>query len=341
MKRSRMGFTLVELLVVIAIIGILVGLLLPAVQAAREAARRMQCSNNAHNLALALHNYHDTYKRFPAGVTAWNGMNNGADRNNGSPEANGGFYNGMWSWSAFILPFMEGQNLYNTINFNRRPWVEERGDAWFFDTGADTTAFAVVNQAVSAQMPPSFACPSTPQSFTGKYKDYALNAGHGPNGGTNVQAGGTLINTCCPERATIASGIAHKNSYIKMAQITDGTSNTLMIIEQSSMIPKWRFPTNPIFWTNHQSQGLALSNQGATNFPPNQNPVFQVSRPGSPLSDGPGIGLVGRCSRSFHTGGINTAMADGSVRFLSETIAGIPWRAMHTRDGGEVVTVED
>ena len=341
MKRLRLGFTLVELLVVIAIIGILVGLLLPAVQAAREAARRMQCSNNAHNLAIALHNYHDTYKRFPAGVTAWAGMNSGADRNNGAPENNGGFYNGMWSWAAYVLPFMEGQNVYNTINFNRRPWVEERGDAWFFDVGPDNTVFAAPNINVSRLMPPSYACPSTPQSFSGKYKDYALNAGHGPSGGSNVQAGGTAISSCCPERAITAGGIAHKNSYIKMAQITDGTSNTLMILEQSSMIPKWRYPTNPIFWTNHQSQGLAISNQGATNFPPNQEPVFQVSRPSSPLSPGPGIGLTGRCSRSFHTGGINTAMADGSVRFLTETIAGIPWRALHTRDGGEIVTVED
>ena len=341
MKRHRFAFTLVELLVVIAIIGILVGLLLPAVQAAREAARRMQCSNNLKQLSLAMHNYHDTYNRFPAGVTAWNGVNNGAQRNNGNPQDNGGFFNGMWSWSAYILPFVEGQNLYNRINFNQRPWTEERGDAWFYDTGADTTAFAVTNQLVSSSMPPTFACPSTPQPNSGKYKDYAMNAGHGPNGGTNVQAGGTLINSCCPERATQGSGIGHKNSYVKMASITDGTSNTYMLLEQSSMIPKWRFPTNPFVWTNHQSQGLALSNQGATNFPPNQNPVFQVSRPGSPLSDGAGIGLVGRCTRSYHTGGINASLADGSVRFVTETIANNPWRALHTRDGGEVVTVEE
>jgi prepilin-type processing-associated H-X9-DG protein len=126
-----------------------------------------------------------------------------------------------------------------------------------------------------------------------------------------------------------------------MAAVTDGTSNTYMILEQASMIPRWRFPTNPFMWTNHQSQGLAISNQGATNFPPNQNPVFQVSRPGSPLSDGAGIGLVGRCTRSYHTGGINGAMADGSVRFIPETIANIPWRAMHTRDGGEAIASND
>ena len=189
-------------------------------------------------------------------------------------------------------------------------------------------------------MPPSYSCPSTPQATTGKFKDYALNAGHGPSGGNNIQAGGTKINSCCPERATVGSGIAHKNSYITMAQITDGTSGTFMILEQSSMIPKYRYPVNPFMWTSHQSQGLAISNQGATNFPPNQDPVFQVSRPGSPISDGAGIGLTGRCSRSFHPGGINTAMCDGSVRFVAETIANIPWRALHTRDGGEVTSEE-
>jgi prepilin-type N-terminal cleavage/methylation domain-containing protein/prepilin-type processing-associated H-X9-DG protein len=336
--RVRRGFTLVELLVVIAIIGILVGLLLPAVQAAREAARRMQCSNNIKNISLAIHNYESAYKRLPAGNTAYVGMNTGAQRNNATPEVVNGFYNGMWSWSAYVLPFMEGSSLYAQINFNRRPWVEERGDAWFYDSGPDNTTSAVVNQAVCTQMPPTFACPSTPQTSTGRYKDYALNAGQGPDGGTIILQSGTPINSCCPERATQANGIAYKNSFLRMSSITDGTSGTLMMLEQASMIPKWRFPTNPIFWVNHQSQGLSISNQGGTPFPPNQNPIFQVSRPGSPFSNAAGIGLTGRCSRSWHTGGINVSMCDGSVRFLADTIAGIPWRAMHTRDGGEVVT---
>ncbi len=170
MRKLRQGFTLVELLVVIAIIGILVGLLLPAVQAAREAARRMQCSNNMHNLALALHNYHDVTKAFPAGSTSYAIMFVGADRTNGSAAGNGGFHNGMWSWSAFVLPFMEASNIYNTINWAGRPWVEERGDAWFYDQGPDATAAAALNRVVSTQMPPSFACPSTPQTFTASTK---------------------------------------------------------------------------------------------------------------------------------------------------------------------------
>ncbi len=123
----------------------------------------------------------------------------------------------MWSWSAFVLPFMEASNIYNTINWAGRPWVEERGDAWFFDQGPDATAAAALNRLVSTQMPPSFACPSTPQPNTGRYKDYAHNGGHGPSGAVIVQRGGTRINSCCPERATVGSGIGHKHSYVKIA----------------------------------------------------------------------------------------------------------------------------
>jgi prepilin-type N-terminal cleavage/methylation domain-containing protein len=349
MKRFlRKGFTLVELLVVIAIIGILVGLLLPAVQAAREAARRMQCSNNIHNIALAMANYESTYKRLPAGVTGWSPTNTGATSSaGGTGDANGQYFNGMWSWSAYILPYMEAGSLYGQIDFNRRPYVEDRADAWFYTVGPDTTAYALVNKVVSQSMPSSFACPSTPQTFTGQYKDYALNAGQGANAANDPvpYQGGSPISSCCPERALTANGIAHKQSYVKLAQITDGTSNTFMILEQSSIIPKWNRPVNPFMWTSHQSQGLAMSNQAAQLYPPNMDPVFQVSRTGStvyPIQPAPaGFGLTGRATRSYHTGGINTANADCSVRFISQTIAMAPWRYQFTRDGGEVSQIEN
>src|SRR5262245_7342752 len=101
MSLSRRGFTLIELLVVIAIIAVLIALLLPAVQAAREAARRAQCTNNLKQIALALHNYHDTTLSFPPG-----GIN---DR---------GFLGTWWSWASFILPRLEQGPLYNSINFS-------------------------------------------------------------------------------------------------------------------------------------------------------------------------------------------------------------------------------
>ncbi len=113
---GKSGFTLVELLVVIAIIGILVGLLLPAVQAAREAARRMQCSNNLKQMGLAMQNYHDTHKTFPSGYTvdlvppAVIGTTSMMSLTNPS----------HWSWGAFILPFIEQTSLYNSLGVGSR-----------------------------------------------------------------------------------------------------------------------------------------------------------------------------------------------------------------------------
>ena len=111
-------------------------------------------------------------------------------------------------------------------------------------------------------MPPSFACPSTPQIYgVGQYKDYALNAGQGGNaaGDPVPYLGGAPISSCCPERALIANGIAHKQSNVKLSHVIDGTSNTFMILEMASVIPKFPYPVNPFVWTSHQSQGLAMS----------------------------------------------------------------------------------
>jgi prepilin-type N-terminal cleavage/methylation domain-containing protein/prepilin-type processing-associated H-X9-DG protein len=337
MRRSKSrGFTLVELLVVIAIIGILVGLLLPAVQAAREAARRMQCGNNVHNIALAMHNYESAHKSFPPGNIAWNGRQVGSTRISGIPENNAAWFNGMWGWAAFTLPFMEGNALDASFNYNLRPYVAERGDVWFAEYGPET-AHGVANLSPSILMPTSFACPSTPQAVRGQYKDYAMNAGQGISGPTALYTGGNNMSSCCPERANTCNGIGYKNSRVKIGQISDGTSNTLLLLEQASAIRRWQHPTNPFVWLNHQSQGLAISNQGnATGpdrpYPPNQDPVNQV------LRAAPGFGLVGRASWGFHTGGVQTAMCDGSVQFISNTIASLPWRGIHSRDGGEVVS---
>ncbi len=111
-KATRRAFTLVELLVVIAIIGILVGLLLPAVQSAREAARRMQCSNNCKQLGLALHNYHDTFKAFPINYSMSAAGPGGPNGNAGQPDAR------QCSWMGMILPQIEQSSIYNQINWN-------------------------------------------------------------------------------------------------------------------------------------------------------------------------------------------------------------------------------
>ncbi|MCA9131142.1 MAG: DUF1559 domain-containing protein [Planctomycetales bacterium] len=354
MVRVRKGFTLVELLVVIAIIGILVGLLLPAVQAAREAARRMQCSNSVKQLALAMHNYESAYKRFPAGNTAWFPQNllptpTSRGGQGSGVVTNNNWYNGMMSWSAAVLPFVEATNLYNSINFLERPYTAELGDTWFNQYGPDpgnsmtpdpARPGMVMNQYASTNAPGFFLCPSTPNNAQpGHVKDYAMNAGMGPypTGQADAVAQafvGTRQSGCCAERSHTASGLGSKNFYAKHGDIPDGTSNTLMILEQSSAIPNWQYPTNPFLWVNHNSQGLAQALQGTRNYPPNPDPFNEF------FTHRPGWGLAGRCSWGWHVGGVNVGMCDGSVQFVSDNIALPPWRRLHSRDDGQVVSIE-
>ena len=132
--RMRGAFTLIELLVVIAIIAVLVGLLLPAVQKVREAAARMQCTNNLKQIGLALHNYHDGNNKFPPGYVDGNTNPNSTPDNDIGPS---------WGWAAFLLPYVEQGNIYNQINFNQ-----------LAGTG--------VNAAVSLQVLKVHTCPSDP-----------------------------------------------------------------------------------------------------------------------------------------------------------------------------------
>lgn len=353
MKRRLSGFTLVELLVVIAIIGILVGLLLPAVQAAREAARRMQCSNNIKQLSLAMLNYESAYKRFPAGNTGWFPL---ADYptptsrgNRGDRDNQNGWYNGMWSWSASVLPFVEAENLYNTLDFRQRPFTAEMGDTWFnaygpdpgnpVDPDLDRPGFTI-NQYGATNAPGFFLCPSTPSTAPeGHVKDYAMNAGMGPypTGRADAVAqafAGTRQSSCCAERAITASGMGSRNFYAKIGGIPDGTSNTFVILEQAHTIPNWQYPTNPMFWVNHNSQGLAQALQGGRDYPPNPDPFNEF------FTHRPGWGLAGRSSWGYHTGGVMTGLVDGSVHFVSDAIAMPPWRRLHSRDDGQVVSIE-
>jgi prepilin-type N-terminal cleavage/methylation domain-containing protein len=349
--KQRRGFTLVELLVVIAIIGILVGLLLPAVQAAREAARRMQCSNNIKQIALAMHNYESTFKRFPSGNTAWYPQNalptpaSGGGRGSGM-VTNNNWYDGMMGWAGPILPYIEGTNIYNSLDFRYRPFTSEMCDTWFSQYGPDPANPPIpdpanpgftVNQLASSSAPPSFNCPSTPFiGIQGHHKDYAMNAGMGPypNGRADAVAQGfvgTRQSSCCAERSITSSGVGSKNFYCKMGAISDGTSNTLLILEQSSTIPRFGTPTNPFLWVNHNSQGLAQALQGGRNYPPNPDPFNEF------FTHRPGWGLAGRASWGYHVGGVTAAMCDGSVHFMTDSIALPPWRRLHSRDDGQTV----
>jgi prepilin-type N-terminal cleavage/methylation domain-containing protein/prepilin-type processing-associated H-X9-DG protein len=290
-RGNGQGFTLVELLVVIAIIGILVALLLPAIQAAREAARRTQCSNNIKQMAMALHNYHDTYQRFPPGNIVqdhWKQPPTNACHRYGSP----GICCGSIGLPAFILPFMEQQPLYDRIDFTRQAWAREPGEHSYHEGGPTNGNHGdAANQYAAEHMPPVFKCPAVPDGCTDSenHKDYAVNG----------------CNGCCDR--FVSNGVFHVNSGNPMSRIVDGTSQTFLILELSH---NWKKPTgawfthgaNPFFWVNHATQGYAVYVE-ACNFPPNSITCRDV-----------------RGARSFHPGGLNVCFADASVRYMSENV---------------------
>jgi prepilin-type N-terminal cleavage/methylation domain-containing protein/prepilin-type processing-associated H-X9-DG protein len=299
------GFTLVELLVVIAIIGILVGLLLPAVQAAREAARRMQCSNNLKQLGLALHNYHDAHKRFPYG-------SGGTTPPSGSPG---------YSAVSMLLPFMEQTALYNTIDFNR-PLTD------------------AVNMPARLQSVPGFLCPSdkpNPQPQMGGALNYMGNKGSSHMFSDPNQTGvfvhsrsfrfGDIIdgtsNTAAFSERLLAdgnNGVVDLRADVFLGMTDPATPDDAIrlcyAIDATNLANQF-----PIFmgapWINgqHTYMHVDVPNRRSCGFYPTK-----ASMPAS----------------SNHTGGVNLTLCDGSVRFVPQTVDLIVWRAVGTRAGGEV-----
>ncbi len=331
-RRSRQAaFTLVELLVVIAIIGILVGLLLPAVQAAREAARRAQCVNNLKQQALAMHNHHDTFRRFPSAHQLGNTWYTTYKRQQapGGIAANGYPNEGpFWSWMTRISPFIEMTNLYNA--FDRR--ADSAAWPWFQKpNGVD----------LHATLCPTFVCPSDFRGgakWTDGVDSSALTSYLGVSGRNQFQ------------EANGQDGVLYVNSGVKMGHITDGTSNTLMVGERppsSRLEYGWQWAgsgDSPYFGACdvvlgvHERAGL-----------PTADPDF--FRPGA-------VQDPNDAHRyhfwSLHPGGSNWAIGDGSVRFLSYSSGGpqavgttatpaVPTvvEAMSTRAGGEIFELPD
>lgn len=302
------GFTLVELLVVIAIIGILVGLLLPAVQAAREAARRMQCSNNLKQLSLSLHNYESAYRRFPIGYT-----DNFA--NSGTPAAVPGA-DGGWSWMSAVLPFIEQGALYQTLDLRYAPY------------GTPGTVSDPQGRNNDACRTPiaSFRCPSDLAPLTrpinanspGGIDAITITSycgSMGPFDGANcgVEAG----NRMGPEARN--TGLLVVNRPRSIGEIIDGTSNTIAIGEVS-----WR-PLNAAGQGSDRQFILGnVITTGAVNCNnngPGTNGAFLHLRSTRKKLNGPVVGGdKHRSFHSYHTGGANFALGDGSVRFISENI---------------------
>lgn len=320
--RQTAGFTLVELLVVIAIIGILVALLLPAVQAAREAARRMSCSNNLKQMGLSLHNYHDTFKQFPPSALL--------------PV--GATYD-SWSMQARLLPFLEKANLSDLID-------------WKYDYESQP--------AVTRTRVPTFLCPSEIRDRErpdGALTHYPLN--YCVNFGTWF-----VFN---PLQQSGGNGLVYPNSRTNFASVTDGTSSTLAFAEVKAWTPYLRDGGNPsavgALIPSTPAAVAALGGSFKTDsghtewvdgrvhqtgftgtFPPNTlvpftsggvdyDVDFNSYREGKSTNR---VTYAAVTSRSYHPGGVNAALVDGSVRLFAETIDLTVWRALATRDGGEV-----
>lgn len=301
---SRRGFTLVELLVVIAIIGVLVGLLLPAVQAAREAARRMQCGNNLKQIGLAMHNYATSHGGLPP------------LRNWGSPT----WYEGtVHGWGVKILPFLEQENLYDQYQM-------------------ESPFFNPASQQVVSQRLTVYECPSTPTdhlirglpvppsydrdpSLTGAVGDYwAFYGYYDP-----VQFPNS------PRKP----GVLNSGARRRFAEITDGTSHTIMISEKAGR-PEW--------WVNGRRQDTVATEVSS---------AFDWTGPWASYNgywasgySTDGMQLFGPCAincnndlgvYAFHPGGAQVLFADGSAHFLAESVDLLTFYGLVSLNGGEVV----
>ncbi len=302
------GFTLIELLVVIAIISVLISLLLPAVQQAREAARRAQCKNNFKQAALALHNYHDSFQVFPPGLI-WS-----------SPTSCGNGPRIGFSWSAFILPMMDQTNIYNNIDFNRDVHLQKL---------APGSTSVYNSEGNAGEIIAAFVCPSDPyertrlafsgntvySGTTGTSKDdFAPSNISGVADATQRLCSAGVGELNYQTNATIAGGILHSYSKTSFAKITDGTSNTLLLGENLNLNQD-----NAVAWAS-------------TNIADLRNGINGV-RAGSGST---------YFSRSFsfgssHDGGCHFALADGSVRFISQHTSQATIASLANRSDGNVV----
>lgn len=354
-RQKRPAFTLIELLVVIAIIVVLIALLLPAVQAAREAARRVSCVNNLKQLGLALHNYESANGVFPPG------------RINTYVTGNGH----CWGAYSQMLPFVEQQAIFNTMNFSMNPDPDY------------TTTSAVVNMTAAVVTVNAFLCPSdggpTLVQVGGalySVHNYLLNVGSGYSVVQNPPAGMTPPN-----------GILFENSAVRIAAITDGTSQTVAISEtiRSTAGAPTGFSPLAIFQQDPLGGFVLTGNNTAGNGPPiisdadyesrcltNSPPGFQPTRGVKWLYGAPGHSMYNHrrppndkrydcrgglpqsdksatdwqklslniTSRSRHSGGVNSLFCDGHVQFIKDTIDVTTWQGLGSRNGGEVLSAD-
>jgi prepilin-type N-terminal cleavage/methylation domain-containing protein/prepilin-type processing-associated H-X9-DG protein len=279
MKTNRRGFTLIELLVVIAIIAILIALLVAAVQKVRESASRVTCKNNLKQLGLALHSYHDSTKKLPPGYT----MNvNGAGLETGPG----------WGWGAHILDHLDQSPLRAKINLS-------------VDVGAS------VHAVPRTQRLAVFICPS--DDYVGNFT---------PPGASVTLSHSAYVGVFGSNKIEddpgAGNGVFFRNSQVRLTQITDGTSNTLMVGERCTM--RFTATWTGVFAGIDEAQALVL---GTADHPPNH--------------------FTGHSEdfASRHTNGVNFLYGDGTVRTINDTINPALYQALATRCGNEAVSAPE
>lgn len=328
-KKNR-GFTLIELLVVIAIIAILIALLLPAVQQAREAARRTQCKNNLKQLGLAMHNYHDTFKVFPMGFINDYGLTRSLTGANYQHKGSNQRSYGQWSWSAYIAPYIDLSTSYNALGV---------GDTFAADALTNAAVQNVMSTPVSA-----FRCPSDtgrdvstvgeykPRDSAGNQREVATSNYCAVADGNN--GNGLQLNL----DARQCGGMFYPDSKVKIRDVTDGTSNTIMVGEKAAETQNARcsrkqnsgagtvYVSSASNQLNHQNRGgsaaLGIAGRGI-NVDSTQacNNLWDIKTPFS----------------SLHVGGAQFTMADGAVRFISENVDLATYRNVANISDGNVV----
>lgn len=317
---SRRGFTLVELLVVIAIIGVLIALLLPAVQQAREAARRSTCVNHLKQLGLAMHNYESTFGIFPYGhQTEVGGNTHRRD-----------------CWYQRILPFMEQKAL---------------SDAYEDDPGEYVMH---VSSDIKKAEVYILTCPSDPNSpghggsgdsisFQG---NYAMSCGPGTYTFDSSTTPPTINVTDRNITGTDPGGMFYRESHNTFRDCTDGSTNTLMALEgiiRKSGVSSWGETGGYWGGAPHGSFGISVAETPNTSVADRLYSCSVTSVPGAPsdapCENGNSGGLAGRWNfaRSYHPGGVNGVMVDGSVHFFTNTINRQTWLKLGLRSDGQVV----
>lgn len=337
-NKNKTGFTLVELLVVIAIIGILIGMLLPAVQQVREAARRTQCANNMRQMGLAALNYESAHMEFPSAGQAKDGNGGGANLFYASDNRGETLNNPSHSVQAYILPFLDQGNAFQMFDLR-----------WRYD--ADPSD-APNNRTASQSVIPGYICPST--SGRGSEVD---GDGYGFTDYSCPVTVATLEELQSGESQSQDNLICAFNgrSTRRMSSISDGTSNTVAIAEDAGRVDVatggfMTIKNENLFGDDGTpNAGEAVMRRSWAWADPENS--FNVDRLVN--NNATPIGGPENCpwsevncganeeTFSFHPGGANVVLCDGSTHFVTDTVGAVPFQALMSARGGEVVSVGD